>query len=170
VAEIVLDIEHLDVAGDGVARHRGQKVTVPFTIPGERVRVSLDRSQKSAAALLEVVRRSPHRVSPRCAHFGVCGGCAWQHIAYAEQLRLKTELVGRLVQQAVPNAPAVRPMLAPTHQRVRAATRRALAAPWAPSSFHVNVHPRGDAFIFGPQTRRIPHTPHVETVVVISKA
>jgi 23S rRNA (uracil1939-C5)-methyltransferase len=42
--------------------------------------------------------------------------------------------------------------------RVRAATRQALRATWAPSSFHVNVHPRGDAFIFGPETRRITGT------------
>jgi tRNA/tmRNA/rRNA uracil-C5-methylase (TrmA/RlmC/RlmD family) len=40
VAEIVVDIEHLDTSGDGVARHRGQIITVPFTIPGERVRAS----------------------------------------------------------------------------------------------------------------------------------
>jgi 23S rRNA (uracil1939-C5)-methyltransferase len=42
--------------------------------------------------------------------------------------------------------------------RLRAATRKALAAPGAPSSFHVNVHPRGDAYIFGPETRRIAGT------------
>jgi 23S rRNA (uracil1939-C5)-methyltransferase len=43
-------------------------------------------------------------------------------------------------------------------QRLRAATRKALAAPWAPSSFHVNEHPRGDAHIFGTETRRITGT------------
>jgi 23S rRNA (uracil1939-C5)-methyltransferase len=43
-------------------------------------------------------------------------------------------------------------------KRVRAATKQALATSWAPSSFHVNVHPRGDAFIFGPETRRIAGT------------
>ena len=56
MAEIVLDVEHLNTSGDGVARHRGQIITVPFTIPGERVRVSLDRSRTRAANLLEVVR------------------------------------------------------------------------------------------------------------------
>ena len=114
MAEIVLDIEHLNTSGDGVARHRGQIITVPFTIPGERVRVSLDRSRTRAATLLEVVRASPHRVQPGCAHFGVCGGCAWQHIAYPEQLRLKTEMVDRLVKRALPKAPAALPMIAAT--------------------------------------------------------
>jgi 23S rRNA (uracil1939-C5)-methyltransferase len=45
-----------------------------------------------------------------------------------------------------------------TDQRVRAATRKTLDAPWAPSSLHVNIHPRGDAFVFGPETRRISGT------------
>jgi 23S rRNA (uracil1939-C5)-methyltransferase len=43
-------------------------------------------------------------------------------------------------------------------KRLRSATRQALGASWAPSSFHVNIHPRGDAFIFGPETRRIAGT------------
>ena len=45
-----------------------------------------------------------------------------------------------------------------TDKRLRTATRQALTASWAPSSFHVNVHPRGDPFIFGPETRRITGT------------
>jgi len=114
VAEIVLEIEHLNTSGDGVARHRGQSITVPFTIPGERVRVSVDPSRAHAATLVEVVRTSPHRVPPGCSHFGVCGGCAWQHIAYPEQLRLKTQMVDRLVKGAVPKAPAALPMIAAT--------------------------------------------------------
>jgi 23S rRNA (uracil1939-C5)-methyltransferase len=269
VADILLDIDSVNVAGDGVARHRGQTLTVPFTIPGERVRVALGprRNDVAATSLIDIVRPSPHRVSPRCAHFGECGGCTWQHIAYPEQLRLKTEIVGRLVRTAVPRAPAPLPMIAatpvddpwhyrqkvhfvfgesglprqsrqakagaprgarglimghyargsrrvmsvhecPVHdergnaiafglfqsyarmgpppatlksvairasgsgnetmatlvvtsdedKRLRTATRRALTAAWAPSSFHVNVHPRADPFIFGPETRRIAGT------------
>ncbi len=208
-----------------------------------------------------------NEVAPRCRHFGPpdhCGGCTWQHIAYPDQLRLKTELVDRLVRAAVPGAPATRATLpstpvdnpwgyrhkahfvfagstgpglrgkgaagklvmghyvrgtrrvfeaneCPVHdprgnanafgfaktfakeridaagargrgvlrgiavrvgvrtretmatlvvsndadRRLRAATRRAMDERDAPSSLHVNLHPKGDAFIFGRETRRI---------------
>lgn len=94
---------------------------IPYTIPGERVRIRLNRTRdgRSIATVLEVLRASPHRVAPRCRHFSpagspACGGCSWQHIAYPEQLRLKTDLLARLVRDAVPGAPPPQPMLAAT--------------------------------------------------------
>ena len=117
-----LDIRELNAEGDGVAVARRQTIVVPFTIPGERVRVRLDDG-RPVATLLEVLEPSPFRVRPRCPHFGPCGGCAWQHIAYPEQLRLKTALVERLVRPLVRDAPSVRPTLAtPAHE--------ADAGPW----------------------------------------
>jgi 23S rRNA (uracil1939-C5)-methyltransferase len=116
-------IERLNQEGEGVARLEGRAITVPFTLPGERVRIEIDARGAGATAgrLVEVLQSSPHRVRPRCQHFGPrapetrsdgpCGGCAWQHIAYAEQLRLKTALVDRLVRAAVPNAPHALPCL-----------------------------------------------------------
>jgi 23S rRNA (uracil1939-C5)-methyltransferase len=118
---VEVDIEALAANGDGLATLRGQRISVPFTIPGERVRVRLSERVR-AATLVDVLRPSAHRVAPRCRHFGIdaepglgaCGGCTWQHIAYPEQLRLKSELVDGLVRAAVPRAPAVRPTLAAT--------------------------------------------------------
>jgi 23S rRNA (uracil1939-C5)-methyltransferase len=122
--EHVVDIEALAPNGDGVAHAGGHRLTVPFTIPGERVRVGVvqDGRGRVTASLVEVVRASPHRVAPRCRHFGVgatpgvgpCGGCTWQHIAYPQQLRFKTELVDRLVRASVRDAPRVLPTLAAT--------------------------------------------------------
>jgi len=267
-----LEIDTLDLAGDGLARAARRTYAVPFTIPGERVRVQPGARPRTdgvvPARLVEILAASPHRVTPGCRHFGPqpagvepCGGCAWQHIAYAEQLRLKTALVTRLVSEAVPGAPAAAPMLAttpldapwgyrhkvhfvfgnaggpgrrprlimghyargsrrvvavgecPVHaadgnarafalrdacvtsgvtaaaqagprggvlksvavrvarrtrermltlvvaddadRALRAATRRALDAAGGDTALHVNVHPRANAFIFGPVTRRI---------------
>ena len=114
-----------------MARLGRQFVAVPFSIPGERVRIELGRTETAPAVLVDVLRASPHRVEAPCPHFGPrarargqggpCGGCSWQHIAYPEQLRLKTALVDRLVRAAVPAAPAVRPMLPSTP----------LESPWA---------------------------------------
>lgn len=77
-----------------------------------------DRSGR--VALHAILVPSPHRVAPACRHHGRagsppaagwCGGCQWQHIAYPHQLRLKAELVDRLVRGAVADAPASGPTL-----------------------------------------------------------
>lgn len=251
-----VDIESIALTGEGVAHIGRTPFHVPFTIPGERVRVRphVTSAGATSATLVEILRASPHRVEPACRHFGpraeagrTCGGCSWQHIAYPEQLRLKADLVTRLVRAKVPSAPAARAMLAatplddpwhfrhkvhfvverarsgplvmghyarfsrrvvpvrecPVHdergnavafalrdacqwadtrevksiavrtgysraetmatlvvaserdKRVRQASKRALAGSAAPTSLHVNVHPRGDAFVFGRDTRHI---------------
>jgi 23S rRNA (uracil1939-C5)-methyltransferase len=106
---IELEIDGLDSSGDGTATRGGRRVLVPFTIPGERIRARVveRRRQDWRARLVSIERASPHRVAARCPHFGLCGGCTWQHIAYPEQLRLKAALVERLLRDAVPAAPAV---------------------------------------------------------------
>jgi 23S rRNA (uracil1939-C5)-methyltransferase/tRNA (uracil-5-)-methyltransferase len=78
----------------------GWVVMVPFALPGERVRVRVYRNHRnfSEADLLEVLRPSPHRVAPRCALFGRCGGCQYQHLAHAEQLRWKQRQVAELLE------------------------------------------------------------------------
>lgn len=73
---------------------------VPFTLPGERVRARVYRNHRnfSEADLLEVLTPSPHRVAPTCPLFGACGGCQYQHLAYAEQLAWKRRQVEELLQ------------------------------------------------------------------------
>jgi tRNA/tmRNA/rRNA uracil-C5-methylase (TrmA/RlmC/RlmD family) len=77
----------------------GWVVMVPFTLPGERVRARVFRNQKnfSEADLVAVLTPSPHRVAPRCDLFGRCGGCQYQHLAYAEQLAWKRRQVAELL-------------------------------------------------------------------------
>ncbi|MCP5328767.1 MAG: 23S rRNA (uracil(1939)-C(5))-methyltransferase RlmD [Steroidobacteraceae bacterium] len=77
---------------DGAGVVRGAKAAfVPGALPGEEVRFVRRRRhrQHDDAELLEVLRPSADRVEPRCAHFGVCGGCALQHMAPDAQLAAK---------------------------------------------------------------------------------
>ncbi len=73
----------------------GRAVFVPYTLPGEQVRVHLVEQHRgfARARLVEVVRPSPDRITPRCIHYGVCGGCHFQHTTYANQLKLKQAVV-----------------------------------------------------------------------------
>lgn len=74
-------------------------VMVPFALPGERVRVRIFRNHKnySEADLVAVVRPAPERIAPRCPLFGTCGGCQYQNLSYAEQLRWKQRHVAELL-------------------------------------------------------------------------
>lgn len=74
-------------------------VMVPFTLPGERVRVRVYRNHKnySEADLLAVLTPSPHRIAPKCPLFGQCGGCQYQHLTYTEQLKWKRQQVEELL-------------------------------------------------------------------------
>lgn len=90
----------LEAAADGEPVRSGWVVMVPFALPGELVRVRIFRNQKnfSEADLVEVLEPSATRVEPRCVLFGTCGGCQYQHLAYAEQLRWKRQQVAELLQ------------------------------------------------------------------------
>ena len=80
---------------DAIGRSEGRAVFVPFTISGETVRVEITEEKPTfaRARLLEVLLPSPDRVAPVCRHFGVCGGCHWQHISYPAQLKWKRQIV-----------------------------------------------------------------------------
>jgi 23S rRNA (uracil1939-C5)-methyltransferase len=84
----ILDLAH---DGRGVARVEGKAVFIDGALPGERVRFRTfkQRRQMDEAALVDVLVASPDRVQPRCAHFGLCGGCSLQHLAPAAQLAAK---------------------------------------------------------------------------------
>jgi tRNA/tmRNA/rRNA uracil-C5-methylase (TrmA/RlmC/RlmD family) len=73
---------------------------VPFALPGELVRVRIYSNHKnySEADLVAVLRPSPHRIAPRCPLFGDCGGCQYQNLTYAEQLRWKQQHVAEALQ------------------------------------------------------------------------
>ena len=87
-----LRIESLDLEAQGVAHNaEGKVVFVEDALPGEEVRVSVRRRKNNweQAALVALRRESSQRVVPRCRHFGVCGGCAMQHLHVSAQVATK---------------------------------------------------------------------------------
>jgi len=70
-------------------------VFVPFTAPGDRVRVKIhdERRRFARGRVQTLIEPSPVRTDPLCAVFGTCGGCAWQHIAYPAQLEAKRRIL-----------------------------------------------------------------------------
>jgi len=92
---IEITIEKLIYGGEGLAHGDGATIFVPFVLPTERVRAeSLERKKKFVRARAEgILSPAPERIAARCPHFGDCGGCHYQHIAYAAQLRYKAEIL-----------------------------------------------------------------------------
>ncbi|MBP1930097.1 23S rRNA (uracil(1939)-C(5))-methyltransferase RlmD [Ammoniphilus resinae] len=93
--EVELEIIDLTHEGTGVGRVEGFTLFVPQAIPGEYVKAKVLKLKKNYgyAKLLEIIRESPERVQPPCPIYEQCGGCALQHMSYAEQLRQKTGIV-----------------------------------------------------------------------------
>ncbi len=111
--EIVVTLTGMDRSGAAVAHAGEERLVVPGGIPGESVRVrrvrpvgrlAPDGSARRGSVLAEIVaveEASPNRVVPRCRHAAACGGCAWQHIAYPEQLRRKAATLEVLLRKAM---------------------------------------------------------------------
>jgi len=81
--------------GLGIVRLDGAVVFVPGTVRGETVDLKITRVMKTAAVgeLVRVHEPSPERSEPECPHFGVCGGCDFQHLTYTEELWAKRQRV-----------------------------------------------------------------------------
>jgi 23S rRNA (uracil1939-C5)-methyltransferase len=92
---LLLDIEKAAFEGKAIARPDGFVVFVQGAVPGDRVEAEVYRKKQqfAEARLLRVVEASEQRVEPRCNHFGVCGGCSWQHLAYEQQCLWKRDHV-----------------------------------------------------------------------------
>lgn len=93
--ELRVSIEKLVYGGQGLAHSDGNTIFVPYVLPGEEVRAAAKAKKKRLiwADLLEVIAAAKDRQKPECPHFRVCGGCHYQHIATAEQLRLRKAIL-----------------------------------------------------------------------------
>jgi tRNA/tmRNA/rRNA uracil-C5-methylase (TrmA/RlmC/RlmD family) len=99
--KITLTIEDIAFGGEGVGRKEDFVVFVPFVLLGETVEVEITEVKKNfaRAKLLRVEKASPERVEPQCVYFGKCGGCQYQHMDYAEQLRVKQKQIADLFER-----------------------------------------------------------------------
>lgn len=73
----------------------GRAAFVPFGLPGERVRIEMveEKERLVRGRLVSVLEGAPGRVTPRCKHYGTCGGCHYQHMSYPQQLIAKAEIL-----------------------------------------------------------------------------
>jgi tRNA/tmRNA/rRNA uracil-C5-methylase (TrmA/RlmC/RlmD family) len=114
VRSVDLQIEDVAFGGKGVARDEGKAVFVPYTIEGERITAKIVREKKqfAEAELVELLEPSPERTTPACPYFGRCGGCSYQHINYAHQLKFKARQVEQAMRRIGRLAePPMRPMV-----------------------------------------------------------
>lgn len=101
-APLDLDLTGLAYGGAAFGRDQdGRMVFVPFALPGERVQVEITEAHQQWARgrLIRVVQPSPERISPRCRHFGDCGGCHYQHMPYPVQVQAKADIVRSQLQR-----------------------------------------------------------------------
>jgi 23S rRNA (uracil1939-C5)-methyltransferase len=89
----VLTIEQLGHRGDGVAVVDGELIYVPYTLPGERVEVERVANHPDRRHLIRVDAPNASRIEPICPHFGVCGGCAIQHLRGDDYRAWKRDIV-----------------------------------------------------------------------------
>ncbi|HLU39199.1 MAG TPA: TRAM domain-containing protein, partial [Planctomycetota bacterium] len=143
-----LHIEAAGDNGDGIGKVGGYVVFVPRALPGERVRVRITSagSKHGRAELLAVLSPAPERIAPRCPHFGACGGCQLQHMAYDAQLARKRAWVEKALRHTLRRDVPVAPLLAP-------------ADPWGQRTkvvLHVERRPSGyRAGLYGQRSRTL---------------
>ncbi len=111
-----------DVAAEGMAMAHveGRVVFVPFAVPGDVVdlRARRVKNRYAEAEVVKMVSPSPRRVEPFCPHFGTCGGCRWQILPYADQLRYKQRQVEDALRRiGGVELPEVAPILPSARQR-----------------------------------------------------
>lgn len=89
------EITDYTAEGQGVAHIEGCAVFIPNAVAGEKVRVRVEKAQKTWAAgkIVEILEKSPYRVNRECEVAKLCGGCDFWHMDYAEETRLKAQRV-----------------------------------------------------------------------------
>lgn len=123
---IIDDVQIIDLGDKGRAVGRtadGEIILVEQAVPGDRISAQVVHKRKGMriAVPVEYHSYSRQRVQPFCQHFGVCGGCKWQNLAYDAQLRFKEKAVRDALQRigGIPDPPVDEIRGAPEHRFYR---------------------------------------------------
>lgn len=125
----MLTVEQMAHGGGALGRLDGRVGLIDYAVPGEEVRAVIRRDKKDffQGEAIEVLQAAPERVAPPCPYYGPCGGCQWQHIDYAAQLRYKQGIVEEQLRR-IGGLPIWRclPRIAPRRGSIATARR----SPW----------------------------------------
>jgi 23S rRNA (uracil1939-C5)-methyltransferase len=111
-----LTIARFGNQGDGVAEAEHGPIYVPFALAGERIAAEVDGER---GTLIELLAAAPERIAPLCPHFGVCGGCAIQHLDWRRYLDWKQQRVIQALSMEGIDAPMAPPLAVGPHSRRR---------------------------------------------------
>ena len=115
--DIILEnvlIEGIAAEGKAIARIDGVVLFVEYAVPGDVVNVKVIKKKKNymEGVITSIVKPSAQREEPFCKHFGVCGGCKWQHLPYELQLKAKQQQVyDQLVRIGHLDIPEISPII-----------------------------------------------------------
>ena len=110
---IEVEVSALNAKGDGLGYVGAREVLVRRAVPGDKVRVRLVEKRKGRfeAEIEEFLVMGYPRQKPRCDHFGLCGGCRWQELAYQDQLKVKAQMVAEALATSELDVPPLEPIL-----------------------------------------------------------
>lgn len=102
--EHALLIQKFAHGGAGFAELQGMPVFVTGAVPGQKVTAVITKKKDTflEAKVVKVILKSKDEVMPRCPHFGVCGGCVWQSVAYNKQIQYKEDIVRETLEHLTP--------------------------------------------------------------------
>jgi 23S rRNA (uracil1939-C5)-methyltransferase len=169
---LISDVTDLDHEGRGIAHHEGKTAFIADALPGERIEWVPFKRQRNfdEGRLRTVLTSSADRVAPKCAHFGVCGGCVLQHLAPGQQLAFKQEQLMQALERIGRVKPEV--VLPSLSADTWAYRRRArLACRWVPAKQKtvVGFRERSTSYIADLQRCEVLQPPFDALVEPLSK-
>jgi len=109
-----LEIEKIAAEGKALGYYNDKVVFVAGTAPGDVIDVRVHKKKKSfiEGSVIKFHKKSDLRIEPFCSHYGVCGGCKWQHLSYEDQMSFKSEQVKDALERiAKVDLPEIKPIL-----------------------------------------------------------